>query len=62
MKHRIWFKAFALVAVLSIVASACAGDDEDARRRRDGDVDCATVEFGCVEVGADEPINLGAPR
>ena len=27
-----------------------------------GDVDCATVEFGCVEVGADEPINLGAAQ
>ncbi len=27
-----------------------------------GDVDCATVEFGCVEVGADEAINLGAEQ
>ncbi len=25
-------------------------------------MDCATVEFGCVEVGADEPINLGAAQ
>ncbi len=61
MKHRSWFKAFALVAVLSIVASACAGDD-DPGTGTDGDVDCATVEFGCVEVGADEPINLGAAQ
>jgi len=61
MKHRTWFKAFALVAVLSIVASACAGDD-DPGTGTDGDVDCATVEFGCVEVGADEPINLGAAQ
>jgi branched-chain amino acid transport system substrate-binding protein len=60
MKHRTWFKAFALVAVLSIVASACAGDDEPGGNG--GDVDCATVEFGCVEVGADEPINLGAAQ
>ena len=62
MKHRTWFKAFALVAVLSIVASACAGDDEQPSGDGGGDVDCATVEFGCVEVGADEPINLGAAQ
>ena len=61
MKHRSWFKAFALVAVLSIVASACAGDDDEPGGT-DGDVDCATIEFGCVEVGADEPINLGAAQ
>ncbi len=62
MKHRIWFKALALVAVLTIVATACAGDDEATGDGGDGGVDCATVEFGCVEVGADEPINLGAAQ
>jgi branched-chain amino acid transport system substrate-binding protein len=63
MKHRTWLKAFALVAVLSMVASACAGDDEEpGGNGNGGDVDCATVEFGCVEVGADEPINLGAAQ
>jgi branched-chain amino acid transport system substrate-binding protein len=60
MKHRIWFKALALGAVLTIVATACAGDDDD------GDpgtgVDCATVEFGCVEVGPDDPINIGVSQ
>ncbi len=61
MKHRIWFKALALVAVLTIVATACAGDDEPTGGDGGG-VDCATVEFGCVEVGADEPINLGAAQ
>lgn len=61
MKHRIWFKTFALVAVLSIVASACAGDD-GTTGGGDGGVDCATVEFGCVEVGADEAINLGVAQ
>jgi branched-chain amino acid transport system substrate-binding protein len=60
MKHRGWFKAFGLVAVLSIVAAACAGDDGGTSAA--GDVDCATVEFGCVEVGADEAINLGAAQ
>src|SRR5687768_1909420 len=62
MKHRIWFKTFALVAVLSIVAAACAGDDGGTGGGGDGGVDCATVEFGCVEVGADEPINLGVAQ
>src|SRR5688500_17342748 len=62
MKHRIWFKTFALVAVLSIVAAACAGDDGGTGGGGDGGVDCATVEFGCVEVGPDEPINLGVDQ
>ncbi|MGH2640566.1 MAG: branched-chain amino acid ABC transporter substrate-binding protein [Actinomycetota bacterium] len=61
MKHRIWFKALALMAVLTIVATACADDDGDGGQTG-GEVDCATVEFGCVEVGADEPINLGAAQ
>lgn len=61
MKHRIWFRALALVAVLTIVATACAGDEDDGDTGTGG-VDCATVEFGCVEVGADEPINLGAAQ
>jgi branched-chain amino acid transport system substrate-binding protein len=60
MKHRGWFKAFALVAVLSVVAAACASDDGGGGGGGGaGEVDCATVEFGCVEVGADEPINVG---
>jgi branched-chain amino acid transport system substrate-binding protein len=62
MKHRIWFKSFALVAVLSIVAAACAGDDGGTGGGGDGGVDCATVEFGCVEVGAEDPINLGVAQ
>jgi branched-chain amino acid transport system substrate-binding protein len=61
MKHRIWFKALALGAVLTIVATACASDD-DGGNTGGGGIDCATVEFGCVEVGADEPINLGAAQ
>jgi branched-chain amino acid transport system substrate-binding protein len=62
MKHRRWFKAFALVAVLSIVAAACANDSGGGGGGGDGGVDCATVEFGCVEVGPDEAINLGAEQ
>jgi branched-chain amino acid transport system substrate-binding protein len=63
MKQRRWFTTLALVAVLAIVAAACADDggtggDGDGG----GDVDCATVEFGCVEVGADDPINIGVAQ
>jgi branched-chain amino acid transport system substrate-binding protein len=62
MKHREWMRAIALVAVLSVVAAACAGDDDDGPGTGPGDVDCATVEFGCVEVGADDPINIGVSQ
>jgi branched-chain amino acid transport system substrate-binding protein len=60
MKHRRWFTAFALASVFSIVAAACA-DDEGPGGNGDG-IDCATVEFGCVEVGADAPINVGVAQ
>ena len=63
MKQRRWFTTLALVAVLSIVAAACADDGGDAGDGGDGgEVDCATVEFGCVEVGADDPINVGVAQ
>jgi branched-chain amino acid transport system substrate-binding protein len=61
MKHRRWFTTLALVGVFSIVAAGCADDTGDGTGG-DGDVDCATVEFGCVEVGADEPINVGVAQ
>src|ERR687891_858992 len=60
MKHRIWFRALALGAVLTIVATACAGDDDGDTGT--GGVDCATVDFGCVEVGANDPINIGVSQ
>ncbi|HEX6399655.1 MAG TPA: branched-chain amino acid ABC transporter substrate-binding protein, partial [Actinomycetota bacterium] len=59
MKHRRWFATLALVSVFSIVAAACA---DDGGGDSGGDVDCATVEFGCVEVGADDPINVGVAQ
>jgi branched-chain amino acid transport system substrate-binding protein len=59
MKHRRWFTTLALLGVFSIVAAGCADDEGPGNT---GDVDCATVEFGCVEVGADEPINIGVAQ
>jgi branched-chain amino acid transport system substrate-binding protein len=61
MKHRRWFSTLALVGVFSIVAAACA-DDGGTGADGDGDVDCATIEFGCVEVGAEDPINIGVAQ
>ena len=60
MKHRRWFTTLALLGVFSIVAAGCA--DDGGGGGGGGDVDCATVEFGCVEVGADEPINIGVAQ
>src|SRR5919204_3844994 len=58
MKHRRWFTTLGVVAVLSIVAAACAGNEGGGTNA--GGVDCTTVEFGCVEVGADDPITIGS--
>ena len=62
MKHRSWFTTLALVVVLSIVAAGCADDAGDGGGGGGGDVDCSTVEFGCVEVSANEPINIGVAQ
>jgi branched-chain amino acid transport system substrate-binding protein len=63
MRHRSWVTTLAVVTVMAIVAASCA-DDTGGGADGDGDggVDCATVEFGCVEVGAGEAISLGAAQ
>jgi branched-chain amino acid transport system substrate-binding protein len=43
---------------LALVVASCANDSESSAASG-GAVDCTTVQFGCVEVGAGEPINLG---
>jgi branched-chain amino acid transport system substrate-binding protein len=62
-QHHRYLRLLALVAVLSLVATACAGDDDDGDTTAPpvdtGDVDCATVEFGCVEIASGDPINIG---
>ena len=62
MKQRRWFTTLALVGVFSILAAACAGDGDGGGGGDGQEIDCATVEFGCVEVGPDEPINLGVAQ
>jgi len=65
MKRSAVVRIFALVAVLSLVGAACSNDDE-AEPGTGSDtggggatVDCATVEFGCVEVAAGAPMKIG---
>lgn len=62
MRKQRFFALLVLFSALTLVAAACAGDDEG-----DGDgvgatgaVDCEADEFGCIEVAAGEPIVLGA--
>jgi branched-chain amino acid transport system substrate-binding protein len=64
MKRSAVVRLFSLVAVLSLVGAACSNDNEPAGGGSDtggggATVDCATVEFGCVEVAAGAPIKVG---
>jgi branched-chain amino acid transport system substrate-binding protein len=56
-------KSLRLLALLSVVAllgAACAEEGGDGGQATDGGEDpCAADEFGCVEIGADDPIQLG---
>ena len=64
MKHRRLLTMLAIVGSLAMVASACSNDDSGGGDGETGatgsdQVDCATVEFGCVEVASGEPITVG---
>lgn len=71
MRKRRFFALLSLFAALTLVAAACGEDDGDGTAGDDtgaetgptatgGAVDCEADEFGCVEVGAGEPIRLGS--
>lgn len=63
MRRQRFFALLALFAALTLVAAACADDDEGDGAQVTGPdggaVDCEADPFGCVEVGAGEPITLG---
>ena len=60
MKQRKWLAVFASLVALALVGAACSDDSSSpGDAGTGGEVDCATVEFGCVEVAADAPINVG---
>jgi branched-chain amino acid transport system substrate-binding protein len=60
MQQRKWLGITAGALALALVGAACASDTESGGSTGPtGGVDCATVEFGCVEVAAGAPINVG---
>ncbi|MET0713958.1 MAG: branched-chain amino acid ABC transporter substrate-binding protein, partial [Mycetocola sp.] len=64
MKQRKLLTMLAIVGSLALVASSCSNDDDggggsDETGSTGSEVDCATVEFGCVEVASGEPISIG---
>ena len=64
MRKRNWFALIALLGALTLVAAACAdeeegGDETGATGTTAAAVDCEADPFGCVEVGAAEPITIG---
>jgi branched-chain amino acid transport system substrate-binding protein len=65
MKNRRYLSVVALVGALMLVAAACGGDDDEGGEATGATptgatVDCEADEFGCVEVAAGTPIQLGS--
>ena len=74
MRKRRFFSLLAMVAVLSLVAAACGGDEDGGETGATGGgetaatgatatggaVDCEADPFGCVEVPAGSPIKLAS--
>jgi len=63
MKRRPWLTVVATVAALALVASACSNDDDPADTGGDTSTETAVEdEFGSVEIGPDDPINVGVAQ
>lgn len=58
MKRRRWLTVVATVAVLALVASACSNDEDPPAGGDTGATGAVEDEFGTVEIGPDDPINL----
>ena len=63
MKHRTWLAMFALVGVFALIGAACSNDSSTTTTGSgggtSGGTDCASDEFGCVEIAAGDPITIG---
>lgn len=57
-KH--WLLSIAAFASLSLVAAACAGDEEPTGGGQSPGADPCAAEFGCVEIGAQDPIRFAS--
>ena len=66
MKNRKYFAMLALLGALTLVAAACSDDEggetggTGGTSATGGAVDCASDEFGCVEIAAGDPIQLAS--
>jgi branched-chain amino acid transport system substrate-binding protein len=66
MKNRTNLAMLALLGALALVAAACSNDDNGGTTSATGGtatggaVDCASDEFGCVEIAAGDPIQLAS--
>jgi branched-chain amino acid transport system substrate-binding protein len=49
----------ALVGVLALIGAACSNESSTGTTNSGGGTDCSADEFGCVEIGADDPITIG---
>ncbi|MEO8291775.1 MAG: branched-chain amino acid ABC transporter substrate-binding protein [Actinomycetota bacterium] len=60
MTHRRWLTMGALVSVFALVGAACSNDSStgDTGGNTGGAADCSADEFGCVEIGAGDPITI----
>lgn len=60
MQHRRWVTPIAVIGVLALLGAACSKSSSSTPAGSGGGaVDCTTVEFGCVTVGASDPIQIG---
>jgi branched-chain amino acid transport system substrate-binding protein len=64
LQRRKWTVLIAGLLALSLVGAACADDEGDTASPggTGGEVSCETDEFGCVEIAAGEPINVGVAQ
>ena len=66
MKNRKYLAILALLGALTLVAAACSDDGggetggTGGTSATGGAVDCASDEFGCVEIAAGDPIQLAS--
>jgi branched-chain amino acid transport system substrate-binding protein len=59
MKRTKWWTVLSMLLALMLVTAACARDEDGGGGGGGGQATCPDDEFGCVEVGPDDPIQLG---